>query len=151
MVRYSPSQVVPNTPGVWLAFIASNLWSEDYQDFYADHDDVDDDDDYVVDEKIKEIRSRCRTCFSKFDDPVTPHLGPWSSDRFCVEYIWTIIGSAEIINNPDNINHIKMLIIAAWMNIEPDVLGEFESQLLTAKKQWFLIFLRNTKHLEYLA
>ena len=48
MVRYSPTQVVPNTPGVWLGFMAWNLWSEDYQDFdaaAADDDDVDDSDD----------------------------------------------------------------------------------------------------------
>ena len=48
---------------------------------------------------------------------------PGGSDRFCVEYIWTIIGSAQIINNADNIYHIKMIIIAGWMNIEPDVLN----------------------------
>ena len=119
MVRCSPSQVVPNTPGVWLGIIAWNLWSEDYQDFDAD---VDDDAADVYD-KIKEIWSRCRTCFSKFDYPVSPHLRPGGSDRFCVEYIWTIIGSAQIINNADNIYHIKMIIIAVWMNIEPDVLN----------------------------
>ena len=35
MVRCSPSQVVPNTPGVWLDFMAWNLWSEDYHNFWS--------------------------------------------------------------------------------------------------------------------
>ena len=71
MVRYSPTQVVPNTPGVWLGFIAWNLWSEDYQDFddaaAADDDDNDFDDNeytYMLMMSIKEIWSRCETCFS---------------------------------------------------------------------------------------
>ena len=123
MVRYSPSQVVANTPGVWLAFIASNLWSEDYQDSYADHD-------HDVDDKIKEIWSRCRTCFSKFDDPVNPHLGPWTSDRFCVEYIWTIIGSAEIINNAANIYQNCSRLVS--MSIKP----KYGCQNLTVMKEW---------------
>ena len=48
MVRYSPTQVVANTPGVWLGFIAYNLWSEDYQHF-DDADDADDDDNDYAD------------------------------------------------------------------------------------------------------
>ena len=126
MVRYSPSQVVANTPGVWLAFIASNLWSEDYQDFYADHHDHTD----VIDDKIREIWSRCRTCFSKFDDPVNPHLGPWTSDRFCVEYIWTIIGSPAIINNAANIYQNCSRLVS--MSIKP----EYGCQNLTVMKEW---------------
>ena len=84
MVRCSPSQVVPNTPGVWLGIIAWNLWSEDYQDFDAD---VDDDAADVYD-KIKEIWSRCRTCFSKFDYPVSPHLGL----EALIGFVWSIFG-----------------------------------------------------------
>ena len=38
-------------------------------------------------------------------------------DRFCVKYIWTIIGAgAAIINNAGNIYHIiKMMIIVDWL------------------------------------